>query len=271
MRTPCGVEPSFGDKQWELKRKELELVAARNFTKMRLDLVGQYRFRGFGDDLVGGDAPNSSAFSDLLTGNLQGGQIGVELTTPVGNRIGHTAVRHAQLEVKRQRDLYSQQQLRVEHEVSHAFSQLARSYALTRTHFNRSQAAIAQWRAISDKYQRGVQDPQAPEILPRKRVGGSKPRRAGRNGLPSDAGRIQPIVDEPSSGEGNIARLPPSVSDGGTAFARRPTVRRQDRLETGGPTSSLSAGPLPHHSGPVSATSPRFGRWRPRGRPGGRK
>ncbi|MCA9175610.1 MAG: TolC family protein [Planctomycetales bacterium] len=151
--------------EWEIKRSELELTAARNFLKARLDVVGQYRFRGFGNELVGGHRPNSSAVSDLLTGDLQGGQIGVELSRPVGNRIGHTAVQHAQLQLRRQRDIHREQSLRVEHEVSHAYGQLARSYQLTRTNYNRSQAAIRQWSAISRKYEAGVQEPGAPEIL----------------------------------------------------------------------------------------------------------
>ena len=38
---------------WTVKRREMELVAAKNFEKMRVDLIGQYRWRGFGDDLFG--------------------------------------------------------------------------------------------------------------------------------------------------------------------------------------------------------------------------
>jgi outer membrane protein TolC len=152
--------------QWQIKRRELELVAARNFLKMNVDLVGQYRFRGFGDKLIDtGGTPNGSAFADLFTGNLQGWRIGLEVSTPVGNRRGHTAVRHAQLQLARQRDLYDAQTLRVSHELGDAFADMARAYRLTRTNYNRSDAAIRQLRAITDKYEAGVKEPGVPEIL----------------------------------------------------------------------------------------------------------
>ena len=38
--------------KWQIKRRELELVAARNYIKPRLDAVALYRFRGLGDDLI---------------------------------------------------------------------------------------------------------------------------------------------------------------------------------------------------------------------------
>ena len=51
--------------KWEIKRRELELIAARNFLLPRLDAVGRYRWLGLGDDLFG----DSSGFIDKSTGN----------------------------------------------------------------------------------------------------------------------------------------------------------------------------------------------------------
>lgn len=158
--------PELRRQQWEIQRRHLELTAARNLLKPRLDVVGQYRFRGFGDELIfGGDGQNASAVEDQLGANLNGWRVGLELSQPVGNRIGHTAVRHAQLQLRRQRDLYREQELRVSHEASEAYAGLARSYQLTRTNFNRSEAAIRQWRAIAGKYEAGISEPGQPEIL----------------------------------------------------------------------------------------------------------
>ena len=44
--------------KWQIRRRELELIASKNYLLPRLDAVGRYRWRGFGDDLFPiGDAP----------------------------------------------------------------------------------------------------------------------------------------------------------------------------------------------------------------------
>ena len=37
--------------KWHIRRRELELIASKNHLLPRLDAVGRYRWRGFGDDL----------------------------------------------------------------------------------------------------------------------------------------------------------------------------------------------------------------------------
>ena len=37
--------------KWQIRRRELELIASKNYLLPRLDAVGRYRWRGFGDDL----------------------------------------------------------------------------------------------------------------------------------------------------------------------------------------------------------------------------
>jgi outer membrane protein TolC len=140
--------------KWLIKRRELELMASRNFLQMRLDAFGHYRWRGFGDGLLGNrDVPNGSAWDDLFTGDLQEWRLGVELSTPVGNRIGHTAVRNAELALARERAIYQQQQLQVSHELSSAFGELDRAYAVTRSNYNRRIAAHQQLDAVRAKYE----------------------------------------------------------------------------------------------------------------------
>ncbi len=111
--------------KWAIKRREMELLAARNQLLMRLDLVGQYRWRGFGDDLFGNNSvANGSAFHDLYQGDLQGWGLGLELSTPIGNRIGHAAVRQAELSLSRERALLREQERGVLAELSEAFNEL---------------------------------------------------------------------------------------------------------------------------------------------------
>jgi outer membrane protein TolC len=124
--------------QWTIKQRELEVLAARNFLYSRLDLLGLYRRRGFGDDLFGErDQENGSAFRDLFDGQLEGWEVGLQFSTPIGNRIGHTAVRNAELALQRDRAVLQEQERYVLVELSEAFSELQRAYRQARNNFNR--------------------------------------------------------------------------------------------------------------------------------------
>ena len=67
----------------------------------RLDAVGRYRWRGFGDDLTGNESGGlgqfNSAYGNLATGNFQEWQLGVEFSLPFGFRREHAGVRNAEL------------------------------------------------------------------------------------------------------------------------------------------------------------------------------
>ena len=140
--------------KWNIRRRELELAASRNFLKMRLDFLGQYRWRGFGDDLFGDtNMQNGSAFEDLFGGQLQEWQMGLELSTPIGNRIGHTAVQHAELQLARDRAVYREQELQVLHDLSQAFAEVDRAYSVTRSYYNRRVAAYQRLRTVRAEYE----------------------------------------------------------------------------------------------------------------------
>lgn len=145
--------------QWNIKRRQLEIIAARNFEKMRVDLVGQYRWRGFGDDLFGSDGTGSgSAFESLFDGDLQDWRLGVEVTTPVGNRVGHAAVRHAELQLAREHAIYDETERHVSHELRAAFTELDRAYAVTRSRYNQRIASFTRLRAERTRNERGQTD-----------------------------------------------------------------------------------------------------------------
>jgi outer membrane protein TolC len=139
--------------RWLIKRRELELVAARNFERMRLDFIGQYRWRGFGDDLMG---QSDSAFNDLLDGHLQGWFLGLELNTPIGNRVGHAAARHAELLLQRDRAVLREQERQISHELRNAFVELDRAYVVTRSSYNRHVASQIQLKAQLRRNQVGT-------------------------------------------------------------------------------------------------------------------
>ncbi|MDA0657786.1 MAG: TolC family protein [Planctomycetota bacterium] len=151
--------PELRRQQWNVKRRELELTAAKNYTLGRLDLVSRYRWLGFGDDLFGNrNVPNGSAFDDLLTGDLQGWTMGMQYTSPIGNRIGHTAVRNAQLQLSRARSLYEEQQHQISNELSGAFTEIERAYVVSKSTLNRAIAAHQQKEIVFEKQQVGYGD-----------------------------------------------------------------------------------------------------------------
>jgi outer membrane protein TolC len=142
--------------RWTIKQREMELLAARNQLLARLDLVGQYRWRGFGDDLFGSrSVDNGSAFRDLFAGDLQGWGLGLEFSTPIGNRIGHAAVRQAELLLSRERALLREQERSVLTQVSEAFNELARAYEQSRNNYNRIIAARQRLSGEQTRYEFG--------------------------------------------------------------------------------------------------------------------
>jgi outer membrane protein TolC len=134
--------------QWLVKRRQLELIAARNMLKVRLDAVGQYRALSLDHELLDDDSE--------LSGNLQQWQVGLQLATPLGNRIGHNAVRNAELFVAREKAIYRDQELRITHELSDAMAELERAYAVSRSNFNAGLAAYQHLQEIGKKYDAGV-------------------------------------------------------------------------------------------------------------------
>ncbi len=141
---------------WNVKQREMQLLAARNMLMMRLDLVGGYRWRGFGDELLGERSrDNGSAFRDLFTGDLQGWQTGLQLSTPIGNRIGHLAVRNAELALARERALLREQERYTYAELSESVSELARAFEQARLQFNRTVASRRRLKAEVARYELG--------------------------------------------------------------------------------------------------------------------
>ena len=123
--------------KWVIRQRELELIAARQGNRLQFDLVGQYGFRGFGDNLFGSRGrPNGSAFDDLINGDLDQWQLGVDLGGPIGLRQGHLAVRNAELGLNRERVLLNEQQRQLLHDLSTAIVEVDRGYVSLKANIN---------------------------------------------------------------------------------------------------------------------------------------
>lgn len=143
--------------RWMVKRRELELIASRNFMLPNLDVIGLYRWRGFGKHLLGNenaiDGEFSSAYQNLLEGNFQEWNLGMEFNVPLGFRRGNAAVRHAQLMLARERSLLAEQERSIAHDLTNNIADAERAYEVSQTSYNRRVAAQEQLRAMQAAFE----------------------------------------------------------------------------------------------------------------------
>ncbi len=169
-----GRRVELRQQRWVIRSRELELKAARNFLLPQLDVVGLYRWRGFGRDLfqqhdnasasVGSvgearftssrtNANENNAYDNLFDGDFQEYQYGLELNLPLGFRRAHSAVRNAELRLSRERSVLREQERIIALDLSNAISDAARAYAIVETNYNRRLAATQHLEAVETAYE----------------------------------------------------------------------------------------------------------------------
>lgn len=123
-----------------LEARKLELVASRNFTKPRLDVIGRYRYRGLGEQLFD---PNVFDPSDLTLGNTNRHEIaaGLSVAYPVGTRQARVGVRNAQLRMAREMELLKELERQIVTATSNAIAEEHRAWELLRLAMNRARVA----------------------------------------------------------------------------------------------------------------------------------
>ncbi len=148
--------------KWQVKRRELELIASRNQLLPRLDAVGRYRWLGAGDDLINsgrtGVPPfgdGSNAWESLTGGNYQEWEMGLQLNIPIGYRLAMTGVRHHQLLLARERSVLQDMELEVSHQLTDTVRDVDLNYGLTQSNFNRRVAAEDEVEAVEAVYYSG--------------------------------------------------------------------------------------------------------------------
>lgn len=146
--------PELKRQAWVIKQRQLELTANRNFLKPQIDVIGRYRFRGFGDHLVNHSGV-SNATDSLLSGDMQEWQMGVEYQSPVGFRKAHAAVRNSQIALKREVNVLQEQQRNVHFGLSNTFNELKRSFDNMTLQERRLDAIVRQLNALETKAANG--------------------------------------------------------------------------------------------------------------------
>jgi len=149
--------------RWVIKQRELELIANRNFLKPTLDVIGRYRFRGFGKDLLNSNS-DLSATANLLDGDYQEWLAGLEYIAPVGFRKAHAAVRNSQLAIRRDMDILREQERNVLFGLSNAINEMARSYDSMQLQENRLKEIVRQLQSLQARSESG-QDPALDVLL----------------------------------------------------------------------------------------------------------
>ncbi len=151
--------------KWQLKRRELELIAARNHLLPRLDAVGRYRWVGAGDQLFNYDdtpsgpgafADGSSAFEALTSGNFQEWELGLQLAIPIGFRRQLNGVRHVQLLLARERAILQDLELEISHQLGDAIRDIDYNYQVTQTRFNGRAASQREVQAVAESEEKGL-------------------------------------------------------------------------------------------------------------------
>lgn len=146
--------------KWTVKKRELELIAARNYLLPRLDAVARYRWLGLGDELINQNHtafnnPGSSAFGVLNSGDFQEWQLGLQANVPIGFRRQLSGIRHQELFLARERALLKDLELEISHQLGDAIRDIDNNYGLTQTNFNRRVAAEAEVQAVNASYDAG--------------------------------------------------------------------------------------------------------------------
>ncbi len=153
------------EEKWIVKRRELELIAAKNFLLPKLDFVSQYRWLGLGnrldganglvlpDDFVQSPAPDTNAYRTLTDGKYQEWQMGLQLSLPLGFRREMAGVRNAQLALAKERAKLREGELELTHQLAYAVRDMEANRVLSRTNFNRRVAAQRQVEAVAAAYE----------------------------------------------------------------------------------------------------------------------
>jgi len=139
-----------------VRQRELELLASKNFLLPRLDAVATFRNNGFGDRLIG-DGPTrfSSAYQDLVSGDHNEWEFGVQLDMPVGFRQANVGVRNSELELMRERAVLADTRQQILYELGNSLRQASQGWKSAKLNFNRMKAADDAWQSRLAAYDAG--------------------------------------------------------------------------------------------------------------------
>lgn len=124
--------------RFNVKRREMELIAARLNRRPQLDFLGTYRVRGLGDHLIGDrdNGPLDNLAAEITGGDYQEWRAGMELNFPIGLRAASAAVAFAKLNLSRELAVLNETELRISHDLAAAARQITLTHSLVETNYN---------------------------------------------------------------------------------------------------------------------------------------
>ncbi|OAI56867.1 hypothetical protein AYO47_01950 [Planctomyces sp. SCGC AG-212-M04] len=171
LRDALARRPELRRQKWVVKSLSLQLMAADNLTMPRLDLVGGYQLNGFGDNLLGptnGGAPGQNfgnAVDNLLQGDRDGWNFGLEFSVPFGRRFAHAQVRNLELRKAKAMMILEDQEREIEHEVGAAFRAIDRTYLTAQNSYNQWIVARETAESLERQYEADSRRTQLESVL----------------------------------------------------------------------------------------------------------
>lgn len=127
LQEALAYRPEIRSQKWEIKSQELQLKAAKNVARPRLDFVSQYRRNGLGNHLSGG---GDTLANDIGNGQNEGWDVGFQFFLPVGLRLARIRVRHQELELRKHRALLAEMEEETARRISSAMLNMQRWFEL---------------------------------------------------------------------------------------------------------------------------------------------
>lgn len=144
--------PELRKQKWTVKKRELELIAQRNYLKPQVDLEGLYRFHGLGHDLINSSNKKSNAYGSMTSGDYQNWGLGITSSITLGFRREMAAIRNAELALARERAILQEQELELVHNLSDLYRDVERNYHLIEDYLSVLRAARKQVRAVNASF-----------------------------------------------------------------------------------------------------------------------
>lgn len=147
--------PELRMQKWDVRKKELELIAQKNYILPQLDLRGNLRWNGLGDRLLHDNNSESNAYGSMVHDGQNSWGISLNFSKKLGDRQGHAAVRNAELAKARSRKILQEQELELVHQLSDAYRDLSLHFTLSQTNYDKRVSARKELEATTQFYNEG--------------------------------------------------------------------------------------------------------------------
>lgn len=147
--------PELRMQKWDVKKKEMELIAQKNYILPKLNLNGNIRSSGLGDKLIDSDDAVSSAYGSMVHDDKMTMGISLNLEVPLGQRQGHAAYRNAQLASAKSRAILRNAESELTHQLGDAYRDVNTNYHMAQTNYDRRVAAKKEVEAVRISYEHG--------------------------------------------------------------------------------------------------------------------